>query len=93
MKKHSPTEKQKKAFKDVITAINKAKRLGLVFYGKCNNLVAYTEQANEYFNGDFEMFLGTGFSQIENLCENVLSDSGGDDYSQYKTQADYDEFN
>jgi len=92
MGKFSPTPEQKKAFKDVISVIKKAKKLGLVFYGKSEKLVAYTTKADDYIEQDFSNSLGTGFSQVENLSESILSDSGADDYGSYRSLSDEKKF-
>jgi len=39
------TDKQRKAYKDVAKAIKKAKKLGLVFFGKQSVLTAYPQKA------------------------------------------------
>lgn len=85
---HIPNKKQEEAFNDVIKAINKAKKLGLVFYGKQYSLVAYTKEADKYIGSDVWNTLRTGFNVIPHLTKNVLSDSGADDYSCYLTKED-----
>lgn len=87
--KHIPNKKQIQAFEDVIEAINKARKLRLVFYGKQDNLVAYTKEADMYIsNFDFEKTLSTGFKAVPFLQDNVLDDSGADDYSCYLSEQD-----
>lgn len=87
--KHKPNKKQKEAFNDVIKAINNAKKLGLVFYGKQECLIAYSKAADDYINKfDFSKTLSTGLKVVPYLCSNVLSDSGADDYSCYFTKED-----
>lgn len=85
----TPTLKQEKAFKKVEIAIKKAQKLGLVFYGKSESLVAYTKQADRYIEEDFDNSLGTGFNQIESISQTgLISDSGADDYACYRTKHD-----
>ena len=89
MGKHSPNEKQIKAFNDVVAAIKKAKTTGLVFYGKCSTLVAYTKKADDYIHEvEFGLGIGTGFRQVECLGATVLKDSGADDYGSYRSEND-----
>jgi hypothetical protein len=93
MKVHTATKAQKKAFDSVVKAINRAKSLGLAFYGKQDSLVAYTNQADDYVNEiGFDRSL-RGVAQIPYISAIVLTDSGADDYSCYKTQADKEKFN
>lgn len=94
--KHTPTKKQEKAFQDVIKAINKAKSLGLHFYGKQWDLVAYTDQANEYLHQkDFMKYFGSRASShfVPWMSAMVLDDSGADDFQYYLTDEDAKKFN
>ena len=85
----TPTLEQEKAFKKVETAIKKAQKLGLVFYGKSGDLVAYTKQADKYIEEDFDNSLGTGLSQVDCISKTgLISDSGADDYACYRTKFD-----
>lgn len=86
------TIQQEKAFNKVIKAIKDAKKKGLVFYGKQNNLVAYTKQAETYIETDIDgCWFGKG-KVIDYLSANVLSDSGADDYALYRTTEDAQNF-
>lgn len=90
----SPTAEQKRAFYKVEKAIKNAKKLGLVFYGKQDSLVAYTEKANNYIEkeGFFECLTGRG-SQIDHVSAlGLINDSGADDYARYVTQADQEKY-
>ncbi len=85
MSKHIPNKKQTKAFEQVIKAIDRAKKAGLVFYGKQDNLVAYTKQANDYIKQyDFDRICATGYRAIPYISDSCLTDSGADDYPCYK---------
>lgn len=86
--KFNPTKKQEKAFKLVIAAINRAKKSGLVFYGKQGSLVAYKKQADDYVNQNEDKVEHGKGKQIIHLGENVLADSGADDYPSYVTVGD-----
>jgi hypothetical protein len=87
--KHTPNKKQIEAFNDVIIAMEKAIKLGLNFYGKQNFLVAYTKNADNYINKyDFEKTLTTGNKVVPYLQEQILNDSGADDYSCYISKED-----
>lgn len=93
MGKFTPTKKQEDAFNDVVKAFAKAKRLGLVFYGKSGSLVAYKKNADDYMEADFEKSLRGGGNQIENLSAfNCISDSGADDYGCYLTKEDEEKY-
>jgi hypothetical protein len=90
----TPNEKQEKAFDKVSKAIKDAKKAGLIFYGKCGQLVAYTKQADEYVekNGFLNCF-GTMQGQIPNISmAGLIKDSGADDYPQFISDADEREF-
>ncbi len=89
---HIPNKKQELAFKEVIKAIKAAQKLGLRFYGKQYELVAYTKEANDYAESfDFQELLRGCNSTIPYLSSSILQDSGADDYAQYKSQLDEDE--
>jgi len=89
MGKFTPTEKQEQAFKDVVKAFKKAKRLGLVFYGKSDSLVAYKKNADEYIESNFEASLRGGGNQVQKLqARGCLNDCGADDYGRYLTIED-----
>lgn len=90
MKNFNITDEQNKAFKAVARAIKKAQKTGLVFYGKSGSLVAYTKDAADYSDSDFESCFGFGTgSQIDCISETgLIRDSGADDYPNYKTEAD-----
>jgi hypothetical protein len=91
MGKFTPTKKQEEAFNEVVKAFKKARKTGLVFYGKCGTLVAYKRNADNYIESDFELSLRGGGGQIENLSSlGCISDSGADDYGCYLTQGDED---
>jgi len=93
MEVHTASKAQKKAFDQVVKAIERAKKTGLVFYGKQWDLVAYTKQADDYANEfGFERSL-SGVSQIPYLSKHILADCGADDYSRYRTQEDREKFN
>jgi hypothetical protein len=93
MSKFSATGKQQQAFNDVIAAIKKAKKSGLVFYGKQNALVVYTKSANNYISeSDFEKLLGTGYNEIPYLSSDILEDSGADDYACFLSKLDEETF-
>ena len=92
MIKFTPTIEQEKAYKDVIKAIKKAKKLGLVFYGKSGALVAYTKQADDYIENNFRESLRGRGGQVDNLHENILADSGADDYGSYLTKEDEEKY-
>lgn len=90
MSKFQPTPQQERAFRSVITAIKRAQKQGLRFYGKSDSLVAYTSQAADYaVHHDYST---RGYTQIECLVASVLQDSGADDYPKYISAADYNEF-
>lgn len=94
MGKHEPTKAQEKAFKDVISAIKKAKKAGLVFYAKQWNLVAYRKEADDYLESfNFSEVLSGKGSVVEYLSDNVLSDSGADDYGRYISFEDEEKYN
>ena len=95
MSKHIPNERQKKAFAQVIKAIERAKKAGLVFYAKSNALVAYTKNADDYANQwDFSTLLSRAEGRtIPFLGENILTDSGADDYVGYMTKEDQKKYN
>ena len=88
--KHVPTEAQEKAFDAVVKAIQAAKKKGLVFYGKCSALVAYTKHADTYIEDElgFDNSLRGMGSQVPFLSKDLLADSGADDYGHYPTEAD-----
>ena len=91
MGKFTPTKKQEDAFKDVVKAFKKAKKTGLVFYGKQDSIVAYKKNADDYLDVGLHVCCGTGYSQVE--CLNSLGcidDSGADDYGSYLSQEDED---
>lgn len=94
MGKHTPTPAQEKAFKDVVKAFKKAKKLGLVFYGKSGSLVAYNSNADDYLEEvDFNESLGTGFQEVEHLSVlGCITDSGADDYGSYRTYEDLEKY-
>lgn len=95
MGKFTPTKKQEEAFKEVAKSIKKAKRLGLVFYGKSGSLVAYKANADEYLDEeDLESNLGTGFDQVECISQHgLICDSGADDYGCYRSGEDQEKYN
>lgn len=92
---HNPTEEQEKAFLSVVRAINRAKKKGLVFYGKQTSLVAFTDVASKY------MFNSPGYC-LSNPWENgliphlsgcgLLNDSGADDDAYYNSIEDSEKF-
>jgi len=94
MGKFTPTPAQEKAFKEVAKAFKKAKKTGLVFYGKSSSLVAYKKNADDYVAElDFQESLGTGFAQIDCLSVlGCLADCGADDYPDYRTYEDQENF-
>lgn len=94
MKTHIPTNEQEKYFKKVVIAMKEAKKKGLVFYGKSDVLVAYTKEASDYQNIDFNKTLGTGYGTLPHLsAQRVLDDSGADDYASYLNESDEYMFN
>ena len=90
--KFAANKKQQEAFNKVIKAIENAQKLGLVFYGKQENLVAYTKQAHNYIEEDFSSSLYGDGNQIEHLSKNVLFDSGADDYGRYRMKEDEERY-
>lgn len=79
-KYHIPNATQKRLYRNVIRAIERAQRGGLVFFGKQWYLTAYTVEANEYIrNSPSYASDGQGNGDIPNLAEKVLEDSGADD--------------
>lgn len=93
MGKHTPTKKQEEFFKEVEKAFIKARKAGLVFYGKCGSLVAYKKNADDYIEQDFEGSLATGLKEIEFLSSNkCIIDSGADDYGSYRNESDLTDF-
>lgn len=93
--KFIPNKGQTKAFERVISAIKQANKKGLVFYGKQNHLVAYTKAAENYISQfDFEDTITPSFNGgiVHYLSDNVLRDSGADDYSNYKSIFDNPDF-
>lgn len=91
--KFSLTLKQEEAFKKVEKAIKDAKKLGLVFYAKSEKLVAYTKQANDYIEEDFESSLRGKGNQVECISKSgLINDSGADDYGCYRTEADEEKY-
>jgi len=95
MSKHIPNKTQEIAFDNVIKAIRKAQKSGLVFYAKSKKLVAYTKQADDYIENQvgFEKSLSGRFGQLYNLGESVLQDSGADDYGAYVSEKDAKKYN
>lgn len=83
------TKKQAEAYSQVIKAIEKAHKTGLVFFGKQFDLVAYTKEAAQY-ESQYQLLLkrGNGKNDIEYLSASVLYDSGADDFSRYLEDAD-----
>lgn len=96
MRTHVPTAAQKKAFDKVVKAFQMAKKSGLVFYAKSQNIVAYTKEADNYIENEhgFENCLrGEGY-QIPYISKSFLiNDSGADDYASYITKDDELKFN
>lgn len=90
----TPTQEQEKAFKRVENAIKNAQKLGLVFYGKSGNLVAYRKEADDYVdNYGFDNCLGNGYPQIPNISvSGLIKDSGADDYPSFISESDKEEF-
>jgi len=90
----NPNQKQIDAFKKVEKSIKDAKKLGLVFYGKSGNLVAYTKQADNYVDEKgFLNCFGTLCSQIPCISiSGLIKDSGADDYPQFITKSDEEQF-
>jgi hypothetical protein len=90
MKNFKITNEQNKAFKSVERAIKKAQKSGLIFYGKSGSLVAYTKDAADYADEDFEKCFGYGTgTQIDCISETgLIRDSGGDDYPNFITEDD-----
>jgi len=87
--KYIPSQVQVKAFENVIKAIRDANKKGLVFYGKQENLVAYTKEADRYANQfDFGNLLRGRGCEIHFLNESILIDSGADDYGRYMSIED-----
>lgn len=86
----TPNEKQEKAFDAVVKAMKEAKKIGLVFYGKGDTLVAYTKVADDYVNKhDTWELIGNKNEQLPCLsCLKVLSDSGADDYPCFANEED-----
>jgi len=93
-KNHNPTHEQEKAFKKVESAMKNAKKTGLRFYGKSDVLIAYTEEAANYQNIDFNACLSGDGSTIPYLsARNVLDDSGADDYACYLSLEHQEKYN
>jgi predicted MarR family transcription regulator len=90
MKNFKINKEQTKAFKSVERAVKKVQKAGLIFYGKSGNLVAYTKDASDYADQDFESCFGYGTGrQIDCISEaGLIRDSGGDDYPSFITEAD-----
>lgn len=92
--KFTPTQKQKKAFEDVIKAIEKAQKTGLQFFGKQWSLVAYRKEAVKYFYEDNNPndTCCSGCNTIPHLSSNVLRDSGADDFPCFLNTEDEEKF-
>jgi hypothetical protein len=91
---HIPTIEQEKAFKSVINALKKCKKLGLVIYAKQYDLVAYTKEADDYAEEfGFEKALSGSGNQMPCISVQILQDSGADDYPVYRNKKDQDLFN
>jgi hypothetical protein len=91
---HIPSIEQKKAFNSAIRALKKCRKIGLVLYGKQENLVGYTLSADLYADKfGFEYALRGDGGMLPHLSCRVLTDSGGDDYARYRTIKDEDTFN
>jgi hypothetical protein len=89
MGEFTPTEKQEKLFKEVTKAFSKARKAGLVFYGKGDTLVAYKKNADDYIEEDFAISLRGEGGEIEHLSSlKCINDSGADDMGCYITQED-----
>lgn len=91
---HYANKKQEEAFKEVVKAFQKARKLGLVFYGKSDTLIAYTKQADNYIDQvPFHQACATGYSSLPCLTAlKCISDSGADDYGSYRSQEDEDKY-
>lgn len=95
MSKHVANEKQVASFKAIVKAIKAANKIGLVFYAKSDNLVAYTKEADHYIENEhgFDTCLRGKGGQIPKLTASILADSGADDYPSYVTKEDDSKFN
>lgn len=83
------TKKQADAFSQVIKAIEKMHKTGLVLFGKQFDLVAMTKDTAIYeSDNDLLCKRGNGSNDLEILSASVLWDSGADDYCQYKEDTD-----
>lgn len=83
------TKNQADAFSQVIKAIEKMHKTGLVLFGKQFDLVAMTKDTAIYeSDNDLLSKRGDGDNDLEVLSASVLWDSGADDYSHYKTNED-----
>ena len=88
------TEKQIKAIDAVVKSINAAKKAGVVFFGKCESLVAIRKEYSKYA-GTSKSF-GVGDMNCEDsrpipcIVNAVIEDSGADDTIIFK-QSFYDD--
>lgn len=93
MPNFNSTPEQERVFKSLIRVFKKAKKQGLVFYAKSDSLVAYTKDADDYIEEDFEGSLGTRFSPVPYLSSsNCISDSGADDYGNFRSLEDQEKY-
>ncbi|MGL5690398.1 MAG: hypothetical protein ACRDD8_06190 [Bacteroidales bacterium] len=92
-----PNKEEKKAIESIARAFAKAKKLGLSFYGKNDNLVVYTADAEKYINSEFrhigESMSANGHHEIPHATlSGCISDSGADDCACFKDDVDYETF-
>jgi len=92
---HIASKKQEKLFKKAVDALKKCQKAGLVILAKSWDLTAYTKDAEMYIRenrllSERRTKGGTIPHLIGHAC---ISDSGGDDYPNYLTEADEREFN
>ncbi len=81
------TEKQEKAFKELVKAFKKCKKSGLVLYGKQDQITAYSVKA---FESDRACPLADIYDEDRNnpipyiSASRCISDSGADDEQYFK---------
>lgn len=93
MKSHIPNKRQQEAFDKAVRAILNLQKVGLVVYGKQQNLVAYTTAADEYAQ-QYSPLDKMGYcGQIPCLNKECLTDTGADDYAGYISDEDRIKFN
>jgi len=95
MSKHILNKKQTKAWLSLLKAFDNAKKSGLVLYGKCGSLVAYTKDAEKYVNdnGGFNRCLRGRHGEIPHESSVVLNDSSADDFVAYISESDRKKYN